>query len=191
MTNILDDVPEGEPIALVAGDAWRWKRSDLAANFPSSAYTLAYAFRPVTGGTVTTIDMTADGDDWLASKASAQTGALAAGDYSWTLLATRTADSERLSIGSGTTKVLPNLATDTADRRSHAQKVLASIEALLEGRATKDVESYTIGDRQLTKMSVEELLKWRDRYRAEVRNQIAAANGRSKRKRSLISFGGN
>lgn len=191
MTNILDDLPAGEPIALVAGDAWRWKRRDLATEFPAAAYTLSYALRPIAGGAVTTIALTASGSDWIASRSSTDTAGMAAGDYSWTLFATRTADNERQSIGAATLKVLPNLATDTADRRTHQEKVLAALEALLEGRAGKDVESYTIGDRQLTKMSVEELLKWRDRYRAEVRAQRARANGKTARRRSLISFGGN
>lgn len=191
MTNILDDIPAGEPIALVAGDAWRWKRCDLT-DFASGTFTIAYKLRPVgAGGAIVTVDMTASGSDWLASKASAATATVAAGNYVWSLLATRVSDGERVTIDQGTIKVLPNLATDTSDRRSHVEKTLDVLELLIEGRAGKDVESYTIGDRQLSKMPIAELLKWRTQYRAELRTLLARQNGSSGRRRSLVSFRGN
>ena len=62
------------------------------------------------------------------------------------------------------------------DTRSHARKMLAAIEALLEGRSSSDSESYTIHSRSITKMSVAELVKWRSFYQQQVRSEIAAAS---------------
>lgn len=57
---------------------------------------------------------------------------------------------------------------------THAETMLAKIEAVLEGRLDSDVESYTIAGRQITKIPVTELLALRDTYRAERNNELAA-----------------
>lgn len=54
-----------------------------------------------------------------------------------------------------------------ADRRSHAQIMVAKIESILENRADSDVETYTIKSRSITKMSVKELMDWREYYLGE------------------------
>jgi hypothetical protein len=60
MTNAFDSAnyPTTEPTELVAGDMWRWKRSDLNTDYPNSAYTLKYALRLQGAGT-TEIEITA------------------------------------------------------------------------------------------------------------------------------------
>lgn len=57
---------------------------------------------------------------------------------------------------------------------THAETMLANIEAVLEGRITSDVESYTIAGRQITKIPITELLTMRDKYRAERNGELAA-----------------
>lgn len=57
---------------------------------------------------------------------------------------------------------------------THAETMLAKIEAVLEGRIDSDVESYSIAGRQITKIPVNELLVLRDKYRAERNNELAA-----------------
>ena len=52
--------------------------------------------------------------------------------------------------------------------KDHLVKVLAALEALLEGKASSDVSSYSIAGRALTKLSISELLVWRDKYKAEL-----------------------
>ena len=46
--------------------------------------------------------------------------------------------------------------------------MLDKIESLLEGRADKDVSSYSIQGRSISKMTISDLLLWRDYYRKEV-----------------------
>ena len=48
------------------------------------------------------------------------------------------------------------------------------IESLLEGRADSDVDSYSIAGRSLSKLSFEELIKARDYFRSEVKQEKAA-----------------
>jgi hypothetical protein len=46
--------------------------------------------------------------------------------------------------------------------------MLTKIETILEGKADSDVGSYSIAGRSLTKMTFDELLIARDRYKGEV-----------------------
>ena len=59
--------------------------------------------------------------------------------------------------------------------------LLVKIESLLSGKADSDVSQYTIAGRQLTKMSMRDLLQARDYYRREVflqKQQIAKKRGK-------------
>lgn len=72
------------------------------------------------------------------------------------------------TIDDGTTEILADLITDAAaDQRSHAKIMLDALEAVLQGKASKDVSSYSIAGRALTKLTPDELELWRDKYRAE------------------------
>jgi hypothetical protein len=51
--------------------------------------------------------------------------------------------------------------------------MLDKIESILENRADADVSSYSIAGRSLNKLTVEELLRWRDYYRAEYKKEVA------------------
>jgi len=63
-----------------------------------------------------------------------------------------------------------------AGNPDHARNMLNAIEAVLEGRITADVESYSIAGRSITKIPVSELLVLRSKYKAEVQSQEAAEN---------------
>jgi hypothetical protein len=52
--------------------------------------------------------------------------------------------------------------------------MIDKIESLLEGRADGDVGSYSIQGRSLTKLGIDELLKWRDYYKGERRKELNA-----------------
>ena len=84
-------------------------------------------------------------------------------------------------IEGGTLEILADVSAAGAgfDPRTHAQKVLESIEAVLEGRATKDQQSYKINNRELVRTDIADLLKLRETYRAEVARE--AAGGRSRK----------
>jgi len=56
---------------------------------------------------------------------------------------------------------------------THARRVLTAIEAVIEGRASKDQEEYTIGTRSLKRTPIKDLLVLRDAYKAEVAHEDA------------------
>lgn len=72
-------------------------------------------------------------------------------------------------------------ATEPTVVKSHAEKMLEAIEAVLEGRITDDYKSLKINNREITKHSFDELTKMREYYRAEVARAKARRNKTFKR----------
>jgi hypothetical protein len=168
MANLFDnsEYPQREPLALIAGDRWSWKRLDLTEY--STGYALSYSARlEANGGEEITISASVSGTDFIVEIASALTAAYPKGNYHWQAYITRASDNERVTIDSGTFNVHPNRDLETTDPRSHTKIVLDSIEAVIEKRATKDQESYSLNGRSLTRTSVDELVRLRDSYRAK------------------------
>lgn len=157
-----------EPTKIIAGDSLLFKRIDLAADYPPSAYSLSYKARlEGAGSTVLTISATGSGGVYSVSVPAATTAGYTPGVYHWAAYITRTSDDARITIAEGTWTVEANKATSTADPRSHAKIMLDKIEGLLQGRADSDVASYSINGRSLNKMSPADLMAWRDHYKAE------------------------
>lgn len=158
-----------EPTLLVLGDLWTWERT--IPDYPASSYDLSYVFyKEQTPAVRFSIAATADGDTFVVEETDTNTHV--AGDYAWSSFLTNT-DSERILFERGRTEVKDDPLTATGDLRSHARKCLESIEAVLEGRASNDVLSYAIGNRQLGKTPIADLLKMRDYYAAKVREEEA------------------
>jgi hypothetical protein len=177
MANLFDrdNYPDQEPNTLVAGDRFVWKRTDLPSDYPTDTYALTYEFHEDSGGGGShkfTITATEADNIYYVEVASSTTASYSVGDYNWDAFITRTADSQRFRIDNGKTKIVPNLANTNADTRSHAKKVLDAIEAVIEGRASQDQMSYSIAGRSLSRMSIDDLLKFRDRYRSEYMTEV-------------------
>lgn len=172
-------VPTTEPSELRAGVTWQWTRE--LPDYPASSWTLKYWFKK-TGATGANFSIiaTASGDTHSVTSTAATTAALTAGDYTWAALVT--SGSEAHEVDHGTFKLLPRYdAAANLDDREHARIVLDAIEAVIEGRATKDQQEYSIGSRMLKLTPIKDLLELRDRYRAEVfglDSAEAAANGK-------------
>ena len=152
-------------------------------------------FRLVPRGTGTAIAITcataADGVSYRAQVALATTAAWTAGEYTWNSWVEKSG--ARYTVESGQVTLLPDPGITTApfDNRSHARKVLAAIEAVIEGRASQDQQEYTIGDRSLKRMPIADLLKFRAQYAAFVNNEDAAdklANGERPKNRLMVRF---
>lgn len=172
MANLFDraNYPTQEPDLLVVGDRWVWRRPDLVAYYPTADYALTYEFHEDSGGGGShkfSITATETSTDYIIEIASATTANYQTGDYHWYAFITRTSDSERIAVDDGYAKIELNFADTNADHRSHAKKVLDAIEATIEGRASQDQMSYSIAGRSLSRMSIDDLLKFRDRYKAE------------------------
>lgn len=172
-------VLDAPPARVTAGDTWSWRWA--SADYPAPAW--ANAWRVVGPGVALDVSAVAEGPGFVATASAAATAALtiAARGVPCTLFGWVTQAATRFEVYRAPLLVLPNPATATGDQRGHAAATLAAIEALLEGRATKDQESYRIGDRELKRIPVPELLSLRDYYRAEAKREAdadALASGR-------------
>jgi hypothetical protein len=175
-----------EPLTrAVAGDTWTWLWSN--AEYPASQAWVV-SWRLVGPGIALSITTAASGDAHLATASAATTAALSVpvAGVPCTLVGWATKAAERFEIYRAPCAVLPNPATITGDLRGHAARTLAAIDALLEGRATKDQQSYKIGERELSRIPVPELLSLRDYYRAEAKREDEAAGLASGRPRSRL-----
>ena len=177
MANLFDssNYPETEPLEFIAGDRITWKRTDLGTDYAPASYSLKYSARLENSG-ATEIEITASesGNDYIVEVGQSTSVGFKAGIYHWQAYITRTSDSERITIDSGTWEIKPNRDTTASDPRNHVRRVLDSIEAVIEGRATKDQENYSIQGRSLSRTPIPDLLILRDRYKAEyIREQRA------------------
>jgi hypothetical protein len=166
-----------EPESIVAGSYVAWQRE---LDLDSTLYSVAYRLTPTTGGAPLTVNgTTTDGGAvWKFVALSAVTAAWREGEYRWDIIVTRISDSEKALTETGVIRVF----VSTADRRTHAEVMLAKIESLLSGRADDDIDNYTIKNRSISKMPVTDLIQWRDYYRAEIARTggSSSAGGRPK-----------
>lgn len=167
------------PARVTSGDRVAISLVTLAATYPAPEFSLSVIMRAGATAPITTnLDAVATG---VLDFSSAS-----AGLWSWSIKATRVSDGAVRTVQTGSITVDPDPSSQ--DTRTHAEKVLASIEALIEGRATKDVSTYSIAGRSLTRMSPQELIEWRSVYRAEVAKQRNAGKPNGGRIIRLASF---
>lgn len=173
MANLFDaaNAPEGEPKDIVVGDFLQWKRSDLTDYKTSDGYTAEYVAR-ITGGGSTEIKLpqaAGSTDDYYLFTVSSETSeTFLPGFYHWQLEITQTSSGNRIVVDTGDFNAIPDMDSNQADPRIHAEIMVDKIESLLQGKADSDVSNYSIAGRSLTKLSFTELLEARDYYRREV-----------------------
>jgi hypothetical protein len=184
MANLFDadNAPKEVPRAIVIGDLVQFKLTQFSSDYPNTSHSMTFMARSGTGANVEfSIAATNSGDDYLFSASSNATAAFTAGLYHYQIEVLETSSNNRLVLDQGELDVTVDLDVNAVDPRTHAEKMLQKIEAVLENRADADVSSYSIAGRSLTKMSPEELLTWRDNYRREVkahRRKLDVKHGR-------------
>lgn len=142
--------------------------------YPATAWNLSVKLRGV--GSIN-IDATPEGDNFRLRVNAEDTAQWEPGRYWYTARVSNGADI--LEVEAGEVEITPDLAEAGAgfDGSTHAERVLAAIEAVLEKRATRDQERYTINNRELWRTPIADLLNLRDRYRAQVRTEQKAKRG--------------
>ena len=186
MANLFNasNYPSQEPETLVVGDRWVWQRPDLVTDYPTDQYALTYEFHCDSGGGGShkfTVTASETSTAYVVEVSSTVTENYTAHLYKWYAFITRTSDSQRVAVDNGITTLVVNYADSNADVRTHAKKVLDSIQAVIENRATVDQSSFTIAGRSLSRMTIDELFMVRDRYRAEYNEEVKKARIRNKK----------
>lgn len=180
--------PTTEPTTLIAGDTAKWLRS-LPDYLPAAGWILTYTLLNATGKITITSSASADGH--LVNVPAADTALWSAGEYAWRAQVASAAG-DAYTMGGGTITVQPTFGAAALDGRSHARKTLANIEAYLENANNLTAARYQIAGRELWRISISDQLMLRDRYRAEVAREDAAANaarGLPNLRRIMVRFG--
>lgn len=187
-----------EPTEFRAGMQLEWTR-DFSVDFPADAgWALKYWFKK-TGATPNNfaIDAVASGKQFAVTVLASVTNAYVAGDYTWVGVVTK--GTEIREVDEGRMKILPRYdAAANLDDRSHPRKVLESIYAVIEGRATsvqRELVAFTIGARSQTFDNTESktaLLEFKSKYEWLVANEdarAAVARGEPNPRRIGVRFG--
>lgn len=196
MSNLFDSAnyPTEVPTELQLGDYWAWKKDNLSTDYPTASYALSYEFNLVDGSTASnfTLNATESNDEYLIEVSD--TTSYTKGNYNWVSYITRSSDSARIKLSEGFVEIQDNYATTTSSVRSHAKIVLDAIEAVIENRANIDQSSMSIAGRSLSRMSIDDLLTFRARYKAEYLKEVKQArikNGRGSGNTIKVNFGKN
>ncbi len=158
-------LPLAVPSKLAAGSTWRWERR-LPSHPASDGWSLTYHFR---GPGKIDVAATPSGDHHLVVATAASTAELPPGPYRFKALAER--DGEVVEVDEGLLSVTENFAT-LQDGLTYNQRMLAAIEARLEGRITADAETFQINGRAVSRIPLPELMKARSLYAAMVADEL-------------------
>jgi hypothetical protein len=161
------ELPTYEPREFAAGETPRWRKS--LDDFPASeGWALDYYLRG--DGAGFDVQASADGDDFLVEVPADSTEGLTPGNYRWQGWVSKGAERYKVADAAAVVKQgFVAVGEDaTVDTRSQVKRILDAIDALLEGKATKDQQQYTIagggGYRMLMRIPVSELIHLRKEY---------------------------
>ncbi len=156
----------GVPTTFAAGDSLR-AFFTLPAHTPAAGWLIVYFFRSENHA----LDVAAiadGGDGWRLELTPAQTAAMPVGIYTVAGVANK-APAERITFESGVISVTVNLAAVAGHNgASHARRVLAKLEQIIEQRADKSIISHEVDGFSVEHLKPAELLEMRRAYRAEV-----------------------
>ncbi len=162
--------PFGEPTDVVAGDSWLW--TARYGDYPSSeGWALSYSLRGVHQLDTETAEVTVASDLWTVNIPASRTADLAGGTYRWAAYMTGSGSyaGRRHQVGTGVLTVAPNAALAAeGDLQSSDERILAAIEAAIEGRITDDVQMTQIAGRLITNIPILELQRLRGVYERRV-----------------------
>lgn len=176
------------PAELTAGDTaqFAWTGGDYAA---SDGWDMSW--RVVGAGVGVNLTAAPSGSDFSVSVAANAFAGLTIPERGipCQLIGWATKAGARVTVYRGAVQLLPDPAALSVDLRGHGARMLEAVEALLENRATSDQMSYRIGDRELSRIPVPDLISLRDYYRRAARKEedaTARSLGQPRRPRRVL-----
>jgi len=164
--------------SLIAGDTLDF--TDVVADYPATAaWVLKYRLVPrFTAPVQAPVELTAttvNTTDYRVQATPTATAAWTPGAYNWFRWVENAGERQSLGSGSLTVQVNPATVAQGADIRSQAEAALDAINAVLANRATVDQQEMSIAGRSLKRMTVDELLKLRGYYKAQVNAELGVS----------------
>lgn len=172
-----------EPKEITAGFYYSW--SENLSDYPySQGYRLKYKAIKSDSNFSLTASSGEDGDSHLVEITSETSSGYTAGVYQLTKYV-EGLDGNKIHLGNTSLTVLFNpIDSGNTDTRTHERIMLEAIEALEQGRATKQQKSFSIAGRGIEYLSPEELIKWKNHYK----RIVYAQEGIIINKKRLVKF---
>lgn len=173
------------PSRVTAGDTWTWLWTP--ADYPATdGWTMSW--RVIGAGVALTVPSVASGTGFRATADAAATAALVIGarGLAATLIGWAARGGERFESYRGEIMIDPDPATITGDIRGPAALALEAVNAMIRGKATKDQMSYKIGDRELSRIPIPDLIVLQTKLEADAKREKDAASLQSGRPRQTM-----
>jgi hypothetical protein len=184
------------PAKLVSGQHAKW--TIALEDFPSSEWTLTYHLRGSAAKDVSaTVSLTEPSgfDVDLLAVANGGSTPLTPGQYFWQSYATNVSDpTDKRLVGSGRVEVLTDFSNPlltSFDGRTTNEKIWAAIKAMIAKKATRDQMSFTIGQRTISRIPMDQLIQFEQHYAKLVsadRRQARIDKGESPFENILTQF---
>lgn len=162
---------------IIQGASYEWTESS-SDYLPSDGWTMKFYLRGIGAGL--NLDATTDDEDFVFSISAAQSAVLSVGAYSWQIIAEKS--TEKVFFGEGEIKIKLGFASlgesETIDNRSPYKIILDAIDAMLKNKATMDQQRYVIGNRQLDRIPINDLVTLRDKYQKLYNQEIREAKAK-------------
>ena len=173
------EIPTSVPAELNSGDLIKWKIPESDDFAIADGWALSYALVKA-GKNIEIVTSDAGDNHHLVNISAADSAKWPAGDYKYYAYVTLGTDRHKVDEGSIT--INPNYAALEGgyDARSHWKIVLENVEAVIQGRATRDQSSYTINGRQLSRTPIADLIMLYNKAKSAVAGEERAeriANG--------------
>jgi hypothetical protein len=165
--------PSQVPSLLIAGDTWTWTRE--LSDYPPATWAATYYFESSAKKfSIAGVLLNASTHSFTA--AAATTAGYTADRYEYRLRVVSAGIVQTIERGWVTVQDNPAAADSATDRRSLARRTLDALESALLGQATTVQLAMTVNGRSISRIPLEELLRWRDRLRAEVKGEELGDN---------------
>jgi len=188
MQNVFDRTvyPSREPSSVVAGGRWVWRKAELSQTYSPDDYSLQYRFTNQSDTDIAhTANAVTDAGVFVMEVPATLTQVFDSGVWLWEAIVTRTSDSATAVVDHGYVDVTSTLEA------SHTLKVLKAIRATIEGTATREESSYSIGGRSLSVRPIAELMELEAKYSRRWKQERDAADRKAGRpvSRVLVKMG--
>jgi hypothetical protein len=165
-------VPVGEPLSLRVGTTWSWKRGESTDVPVADSWVYTYYLLGLTSNNFAAVNSIPT-HDFTVTVTAATTAGYSAGVYRWELRASLSG--AVYTVDTGSFDITENASvTGASDHRSPNAIKLQHIDDEILARITGDGsahEEYTIGTRQIKKLSMADLRTMRAVYAAAVERE--------------------
>ena len=148
------------PAEITAGNTYNWK--ETITEYPVATYDLIYTLVNKNSDIIE-ITAVANLQEHEFILTTQQTQNLIPGKYYYSKIVKAKDGSTKTTLQRDAIEILPNEQT-FFDNRTHNEKVLEAINATIENRADKTMQSYTIAGRQITHIPLLELFSLKLNY---------------------------